>query len=116
MPEMLSPTSLIMGLGLGEKITLITDGRFSGASRGACIGHVSPEAFEGGPIALINNGDEIEVDLNKGTLNVLLSEQEIELRRKNWTLPEHKKHDAKGALKQYRNYTLPANKGAGFES
>ena len=72
MQEMLSPTSAIMGMGLGEKVALITDGRFSGGTRGACIGHVSPEAAAGGPIAALQPGDVIDIDLEARTLNVRL--------------------------------------------
>src|SRR5699024_9022463 len=82
MPEMLAPTSAIMGRGLGTKVALITDGRFSGASRGISIYHISPEAAEGGPIALIENGDTIKIDILKRTIHVDLSEDVFEERRK----------------------------------
>ena len=81
MQEMLSPTSLIMGMGLGESVALITDGRFSGATRGACIGHVSPEAAEGGLIALIEDGDEIAISVSRGELNLLVDSKVLESRR-----------------------------------
>lgn len=84
MQEMLSPTSLIMGMGLGESVALITDGRFSGATRGACIGHVSPEAAEGGLIALIEDGDEIEISVSRGELNLLVDSKVLESRREQW--------------------------------
>ncbi len=84
MQEMLSPTSLIMGMGLGESVALITDGRFSGATRGACIGHVSPEAAEGGLIALIEDGDEIEISVSKGSLELLVDSKALESRRTKW--------------------------------
>lgn len=84
MQEMLSPTSLIMGMGLGECVALITDGRFSGATRGACIGHVSPEAAEGGLIALIEDGDEIEISVSRGELNLLVDSKIRESRRAKW--------------------------------
>ena len=84
MQEMLSPTSLIMGMGLGESVALITDGRFSGATRGACIGHVSPEAAEGGLIALIEDGDEIEISVSRGELNLLVDSKILESRRAKW--------------------------------
>ena len=84
MQEMLSPTSLIMGMGLGESVALITDGRFSGATRGACIGHVSPEAAEGGLIALIEDGDEIEISVSRGELNLLVDSKVLESRRAKW--------------------------------
>jgi dihydroxy-acid dehydratase len=78
MQEMLSPTSAIMGMGLGEKVALVTDGRFSGGTRGACIGHVSPEAASGGPIAALRDGDVIEIDLEARSLNVCLSAEAIQ--------------------------------------
>ncbi|MCI7485742.1 MAG: dihydroxy-acid dehydratase [Helicobacter sp.] len=84
MQEMLSPTSLIMGMGLGESVALITDGRFSGATRGACIGHISPEAAEGGLIALIEDGDEIEISVSCGELNLLVDSKELESRKAKW--------------------------------
>ena len=84
MQEMLSPTSLIMGMGLGESVALITDGRFSGATRGACIGHVSPEAAEGGLIALIEDGDEIEISVSKGSLELCVDSKVLESRREKW--------------------------------
>ena len=84
MREMLNPTSAIMGSGLGSCVALITDGRFSGATRGAAIGHVSPEAAVGGNIALIREGDTIEIDIEKNTINVLVSEEELKARRAQW--------------------------------
>ena len=87
MQEMLSPTSYIMGAGLGETVALITDGRFCGGTRGACIGHVSPEAAVGGPIGLLRNGDIIEIDIPNNQLNVQLSEKELAERKKTWKPP-----------------------------
>ena len=84
MREMLNPTSAIMGMGLGSSVALITDGRFSGASRGACIGHVSPEAAVGGPIALVEEGDIIAIDIDANTLNVKVSDEELAKRKENW--------------------------------
>ncbi|OUM97266.1 MAG: dihydroxy-acid dehydratase [Paenibacillaceae bacterium ZCTH02-B3] len=84
MPEMLSPTSMIVGMGLGAKVGLITDGRFSGATRGICIGHISPEAAEGGPIAFVQDGDMIELDLNNRKITLEVSDEELERRRANW--------------------------------
>lgn len=84
MPEMLLPTATIAGMGLNESVALITDGRFSGATRGPCIGHVSPEAAEGGPIAAIKNGDTISIDIPKRTINVKLTKEEIKNRLKSW--------------------------------
>jgi dihydroxy-acid dehydratase len=99
MPEMLIPTATISGMGLSESVALITDGRFSGATRGPCIGHVSPEAFEGGPIAVIENGDIISIDIPNRILNVELSEQELQKRLKAWK-PKPKKI-TKGYLSRY---------------
>ena len=84
MREMLSTTAALYGQGMGDKVALITDGRFSGATRGFCIGHVGPEAAVGGPIGLLENGDIIELDAVEGTMNVKLSDEELEKRRKNW--------------------------------
>ena len=84
MREMLSPTSALAGMGLDKSVALITDGRFSGATRGACIGHVSPEAAEGGPIGLVKDGDIIDIDILNNSLNVRVSDEELEERRKNW--------------------------------
>jgi dihydroxy-acid dehydratase len=90
MREMLNPTSAIMGSGLGNCVALITDGRFSGATRGAAIGHVSPEAAVGGNIALIEEGDMIEIDIPKNTINVLVSDEVLDARREKWTPREPK--------------------------
>jgi len=84
MREMLATTAALYGQGMGDKVALITDGRFSGATRGFCIGHVGPEAAVGGPIALLNDGDIIEIDANTGSISVELSDEELETRRKNW--------------------------------
>ena len=113
MREMLNPTSAIAGMGLGSSVALITDGRFSGASRGASIGHVSPEAAVGGPIALIEEGDMISIDIPANTLNVLLSDEEMEERRKNF-VPKPEK-EVTGYLKRYRSLVTSGNKGAILE-
>lgn len=110
MQEMLTPTSLLMGMGLGSSVALITDGRFSGATRGVSIGHVSPEAAEGGMIGLLKNGDLIHIDIDKHLLFVDLSEEEIQLRRKNFT-PIRKKLNSKW-LSQYRQLVGNASSGA----
>jgi dihydroxy-acid dehydratase len=110
MPEMLSPTSVIMGLGLGDKVALITDGRFSGGTRGACIGHISPEAAEGGPIAAVQNGDIINIDLNKRTLNVDLNDEEI--KRRLAALPPFVPKIKRGYLARYTKMVSSANTGA----
>ena len=110
MPEMLSPTSAIMGMGLGSSVALITDGRFSGGTRGACIGHISPEAASGGPIAIINNGDLIEIDIQNKNINLVVSEAEIENRLSK--LPKFDLKIKKGYLGRYSKMVTSANKGA----
>lgn len=110
MPEMLSPTSAIMGMGLGDKVALITDGRFSGGTRGACIGHVSPEAAAGGPIAAVQEGDIISIDIPNKTLNVELSEEEINERLE--LLPPFEQKIKKGYLSRYAQMVTSASKGA----
>ena len=113
MREMLNPTSAIAGMGLGSSVALITDGRFSGASRGASIGHVSPEAAVGGPIALVEEGDMISIDIPANTLNVLISEEEWAERRKNF-VPKPEK-EVTGYLKRYRSLVTSGNQGAILE-
>jgi dihydroxy-acid dehydratase len=110
MQEMLAPTSAIMGMGLGDSVALITDGRFSGGTRGACIGHVSPEAAAGGPIAALQNGDLIEIDLNQRTLNVLLSDEQIQKRLEK--LPEFEIQTNSAWLRRYSRMVSSANQGA----
>jgi len=110
MQEMLSPTSLIMGMGLGDSVALITDGRFSGATRGASIGHISPEAAEGGMIGLLQDGDEIHLDVDKYILEVNLSDEEIAKRKAAFT-PVVKKLESKW-LRQYRALVTNASNGA----
>jgi len=110
MQEMLAPTSLIMGMGLGDKVALITDGRFSGATRGASIGHVSPEAAEGGMIGLLKDGDEIHIDVDKYILSVNLPEDEIARRRAEFV--PIKKQINSSWLKQYRALVTNASSGA----
>ena len=109
MREMLNPTSAIAGMGLGASVALITDGRFSGASRGASIGHVCPEAAAGGPIGLVEEGDIIEIDINANTINMRVSEEELARRRANWT---PKKKEVTGYLKRYAQLVTSADKGA----
>ncbi|WP_269749059.1 dihydroxy-acid dehydratase [Metabacillus litoralis] len=109
MPEMLAPTSQIVGRGLGAKVGLITDGRFSGASRGISIGHISPEAAEGGPIAFVENGDIIELDLNNRSIQLEISDEEFEKRRANWKGFEPKVK--KGYLARYSKLVTSANTG-----
>jgi dihydroxy-acid dehydratase len=110
MREMLSTTAALYGLGMGDKVALITDGRFSGATRGFCIGHVGPEAQLGGPIGLLKDGDIITIDAENGTLSVALSDEELETRRKDWSAP--KTQYTTGALWKYAQLVGPANKGA----
>lgn len=110
MREMLSPTSAICGMGLDKDVALITDGRFSGATRGAAIGHVSPEAREGGPIAFIKDGDIIEIDIDKCVLNVKISDEEMAKRKENWTPNEPKVKT--GYLKRYSKLVSSAIQGA----
>lgn len=112
MREMLTPTSAIVGMGLDQKVALITDGRFSGATRGAAIGHISPEAMEGGPIALIEEGDIICIDIPARTLDVKLPAEELEKRRANWKKPPLKVQ--KGYLARYASVVASASKGAVF--
>lgn len=109
MREMLSPTSSLAGMGMDKDVALITDGRFSGATRGAAIGHVSPEAADGGPIAFIEDGDTIEIDMNKGTLNFVLADQVLEERKAKWT---PKDPQVKGYLEKYRKIVTSASTGA----
>jgi dihydroxy-acid dehydratase len=110
MREMLSTTAALYGQGVGDKVALITDGRFSGATRGFCVGHVGPEAAVGGPIALIRDGDIIELDAVKGILNVKLSDAELATRRKDW---KPRTHDFQsGALWKYAQTVGDAEKGA----
>lgn len=110
MREMLAPTSVLAGMGLDEKVALITDGRFSGATRGASIGHVSPEAASGGLIGLVEDGDQIAIDLPECSLELLVPEEKLELRRKAWKQPEPKIN--KGYLKRYARLVSSAGSGA----
>ena len=110
MREMLSTTSAIYGQGKGEKVALITDGRFSGATRGFCVGHVGPEAALGGPIGLLRTGDIIDIDAKKGTINVRLSKKEMAARKRKW---KAKKSDfGSGTLWKYAQTVGPAYLGA----
>ncbi|MDO5389358.1 MAG: dihydroxy-acid dehydratase [Clostridia bacterium] len=110
MREMLSPTSALAGMKLDKDVALITDGRFSGASRGASIGHVSPEAAAGGNIGLVREGDIIDIDINAGKINVNVSDEELAERRKNWVIPEPKIKT--GYLARYARLVSSADKGA----
>ncbi len=112
MPEMLSPTSMIMGMGLGDSVALITDGRFSGATRGGAIGHVSPEAFEKGPIAALCDGDVIDIDIPARSINVRLTDEEIATRLKDVKVRDR---NPTGVLKKYRDLVTDGAEGAYLE-
>ncbi len=112
MREMLAPTSAIVGIGRDRDVALLTDGRFSGGSRGAAIGHVSPEAAEGGPIAAVREGDQIEIDIPGKKLSLLIPDQELKERLSHWKPP---KKELKGYLKRYARLVQSANTGATFE-
>ncbi len=110
MPEMLSPTSIIQGIGLGMEVALITDGRFSGGTRGICLGHISPEAAEGGLIALVNDGDKIKIDIPNRKIELLVPEDVIAQRRASWVKPPYKINT--GWLGRYSRMVTSASKGA----
>jgi len=110
MREMLKPTSAIMGQGLGDKVAFITDGRFSGGTHGFVVGHISPEAQIGGPIALIENGDEITIDANKDILSINISDEEMNMRKKSWKNPNLS--PKKGVLAKYQKTVQSASQGA----
>jgi dihydroxy-acid dehydratase len=109
MPEMLTPTSAIVGAGLGKDVALITDGRFSGGSHGFLVGHVTPEAQEGGPIALLRDGDRITIDAEKNLLTVDLSDSELKARRNTWKMPPYKAD--RGTLAKYIRLVKSASLG-----
>jgi dihydroxy-acid dehydratase len=110
MREMLAPTSMIHGMGLSDSVALITDGRFSGGTRGPCIGHISPEAMEGGIIAIIKDGYTINIDIPNRKINVDLSKEEIEKRFAKWVKPEPKIKT--GWLNRYARFVTSASTGA----
>jgi dihydroxy-acid dehydratase len=109
MPEMLTPTSAIMGAGLGADVALLTDGRFSGGSHGFIVGHITPEAQEGGPLALVQNGDMITIDSNKHTIDVEISDESMAARRAQWTAPALKA--TRGTLYKYIKNVKSASEG-----
>ncbi len=113
MREMLGPTAALMGMGLGNDVALITDGRFSGGTRGPCIGHVSPEAAEGGVIALVVDGDEIDIDIEARRLELLVSDETLAQRRKRFKPPAPK--FKKGYLARYSRMVTGAGTGAIFK-
>jgi dihydroxy-acid dehydratase len=110
MREMLSPTAAIVGMGLADDVALITDGRFSGGTQGPCIGHISPEAFSGGAIAIVQDGDEISIDIPKRKLEVTLTDAEIKARLAKWHAPEIKEKE--GYLARYAKFVSSASEGA----
>jgi dihydroxy-acid dehydratase len=109
MPEMLTPTSAIMGAGLGQDVALLTDGRFSGGSHGFIIGHIVPEAQEGGPLALVRDGDVISIDADSKTLSVDVSDEEMQQRRSDWQMPPYKAD--RGTLHKYIRLVKNASEG-----
>lgn len=109
MPEMLTPTSAIIGAGLGKEVALITDGRFSGGSHGFIIGHVVPEAQEGGPIALIEDGDQITIDCANNVLQVAVTDEQLTARRERWVMPPYKA--SRGTLYKYIKNVKSAAEG-----
>jgi len=109
MPEMLTPTSAIMGAGLGKDVALMTDGRFSGGSHGFIVGHVTPEAQEGGPIALVRTGDKITIDAEKNEITMHVSDSDIEARRNSWKMPSYKA--TRGTLAKYIRNVKSASLG-----
>jgi dihydroxy-acid dehydratase len=114
MREMLTPTSILAGRGLDTVCALITDGRFSGGTRGLCVGHVSPEAAEGGPIAFVKDGDKIEIDLNKKTIDINVPEKEMKKRKAVWKKPEPKIKE--GYMARYAKLVTSAATGAVFKT
>ena len=114
MREQLLPTSAIIGMGLGSSVALITDGRFSGATQGACIGHVTPEAYLGGPLALVEEGDHIRIDIPGGRVDLDVSLAVLEARREGWRPPERTVLEKGSLLERYRRTVGPATEGARF--
>lgn len=112
MPEMLMPTATLMGLGLGDSVSLVTDGRFSGATKGACVGHVSPEAVDGGPIALVADGDVIEIDIPQRRIDLLVDHNELTRRETVWAPP---KRQLRGYLRLYADNVGPSHQGCLLE-
>ncbi len=112
MPEMLMPTATLMGLGLGDSVSLVTDGRFSGATKGACVGHVSPEAVDGGPIALVADGDMIEIDIPQRRIDILVAAEELARRKAVWAPPERM---LRGYLRLYADNVGPSHQGCLLE-
>jgi len=115
MREQLLPTSAIIGMGLRSSVALVTDGRFSGGTQGACMGHVTPEAYLGGPIAFVEEGDIIEIDIPNGRIDLKVPKEALEQRKKNWRVPAHTELERGTLLERYRRAVGPAIKGAVFE-
>jgi dihydroxy-acid dehydratase len=115
MREQLLPTSAIIGMNLGTSVALVTDGRFSGATQGACVGHVTPEAYLGGPIAFVQEGDSIRIDIPAGVIELEVPEHVLTERRKTWKLPEHTALPKGTLLERYRRLVGPATRGATLE-
>jgi dihydroxy-acid dehydratase len=109
MPEMLKPSSALMGYGLGKDVALLTDGRFSGGSHGFLIGHIVPEAAEGGPIALVQDGDEITIDADKNIIDLHVSDEVLAKRKSSWTRPPPRY--TRGTLAKYAKLVKDASKG-----
>ena len=111
MRELSLPAAMLVGMGLSESVAMVTDGRFSGATRGMCIGYVSPEAGAGGPIALVRDGDRIRIDAEKRTMDLLIDDAELKARRKAWS-PSQRKTPLAGALQKYAAQVSSAHLGA----
>ena len=109
MPEMLKPTSAIIGAGLGKSVALITDGRFSGGTHGFVVGHITPEAYDGGTIALVNNGDTIEIDVSQNRIQLMISDEELTNRKSKFVTPELKVKN--GVLYKYARLVKDASEG-----
>jgi len=115
MREQLLPTSAIIGMGLGRSVALVTDGRFSGATQGACVGHVTPQAYLGGPIAFGEEGDIIKIDIPDRRIDLEVPGQAIEDCKKTWRIPDHTKLEKGTLLERYRRMVGPAIRGATLE-
>ena len=115
MREQLLPTSAIIGMGLGRSVALVTDGRFSGATQGACVGHITPEAYLGGPLAFVEEGDVIKIDIPNRRIDLDVSQRVIKERKKNWRVPDRTNLEKGSLLERYRRMVGPATRGATFE-
>ena len=115
MREQLLPTSAIIGMGLAKSVALVTDGRFSGATQGACVGHVTPEAFLGGPIALVREGDRVKIDIPGGTIDLDVPADLLERRKTDWSLPAQVNLPKGSLLERYRRAVSSAMRGCILE-